>query len=242
MRVVTYNVHSCVGVDRKHSPERVADVLAGLRPDVVALQEVDLGGRRSRGRDQAAEIAVRLGMDLHFQPSRTIRGGFYGNAVMSKYPVRLMRAGLFRPLPALERRGAMWVLIDTPLGPVHLVNTHLGLLRRERLGQLRELMGEGWLGHAELSGPILLAGDFNSTPRSPEYRRLTSRLADATGATAVRTYPGRAPLWQLDHLFGCARLRPTAVEVPRCALARTASDHLPLLVEFTGSGPAAGSA
>ena len=86
LRIVTYNVHKCRGLDGRTQPERIASVLAGLNPDVVALQEVIGNGPRGRGQEE--EIGDRLGMESVLAPARTLRGHRYGNALLSHLPIQ----------------------------------------------------------------------------------------------------------------------------------------------------------
>lgn len=113
--VMTYNVHSCVGRDGKTSPLRIAEVIAQHGSDIVALQELDVGLVRSQQADQAQMIAQQLNMHYHFHPSLQMEKGQYGNAILSRYPMRLQKAAGLPTFPSrtpLERRGALWVEID----------------------------------------------------------------------------------------------------------------------------------
>ena len=92
MRIMTYNVHSCIGMDRRVAPERIARVIASYSPDIVALQELDVGRDRTHGLDQARMIADLLEMEFHFHPSLRIEEEQYGNAVLSRLPLRVVRA------------------------------------------------------------------------------------------------------------------------------------------------------
>src|SRR5687767_1849683 len=88
IRIATYNIHKCVGIDRRFSPARIAEGLQEINPDVVALQEV-LCHKTSDQRDHQAEfIADELAMDFFLGENRGIKGGLYGNAVLSRLPVR----------------------------------------------------------------------------------------------------------------------------------------------------------
>ena len=100
-RIVTYNVHRCVGNDRRLDVARIADVLARLEPDIVALQELDVGRRRTGGVDQAHEIARRLDMACHFNAALTVEEERYGDAILTSYPERLVKSG---PLPGHPAR------------------------------------------------------------------------------------------------------------------------------------------
>jgi endonuclease/exonuclease/phosphatase family metal-dependent hydrolase len=247
LRVLTYNVHSCRGADGRFSPERIAAVIAGARPDVVALQELDAGRARSGGLDQAQAIARELGMRAHFHPALRVAEERYGDAVLSALPMRLVKAGPLPGLPnrpLLEPRGALWVAVELGGGvELQVINTHLGLLARERLAQAEALLGEEWLGHPECRGrPALLLGDFNAVSRSPAFRRLAGRLQDAQGAVAGHrprpTFPARWPLIRIDHVFLGPGVEAFRAEVRRGPLERAASDHLPLVVDvMVGASP-----
>jgi endonuclease/exonuclease/phosphatase family metal-dependent hydrolase len=237
VRVLTYNVHRCVGTDGQLSPERIAAVIARCEPDIVALQELDVGRVRTGGIDQAHAIAALLRMDFHFHPALRVEEELYGDAILTALPVRLMKAGALPGLPdrlRLEPRGALWAAVDVGGTELHVINTHLGLLRLERLRQAAALVGEDWLEHPKRQGPVILLGDFNSVPRSSTYRRLAGRLRDAQRLCPARTvrptFPSRFPLLRLDHVFVSPEVEVLSATVPRDRLTRTASDHLPLVV------------
>ena len=242
LRVLTYNVHSCRGTDGRLSPERIAAVIAGARPDVVALQELDVGRARTGGLDQARLVARELGMRFHFHPALSVEEERYGDAVLSALPMRLVKAGPLPGLPRrplLEPRGALWVSVDLGGGAeLQVVNTHLGLFARERLAQAAALLGAEWLGHPGCRGrPAVLLGDFNAVPRSPAYRLLAGRLRDAQAAAPPcgrrprATFPARWPVLRLDHVFLGEGVDALGAEVRRGPLERAASDHLPLAVD-----------
>jgi endonuclease/exonuclease/phosphatase family metal-dependent hydrolase len=237
-RILTYNVHRCVGVDGRLSPGRIAEVIASCHPDIVALQELDVGRARTGGVDQAHAIARELGMHMHFHPALRVMEELYGDAILTARPSKLVKGG---PLPGwgrreLEPRGALWAEVNVGGAEVQVFNTHLGLRGPERLLQVDALLGPEWLGHHACREPVLLAGDFNAIPRSRVYRRLAARLQDAQASPHVRrahpTYPGRMPILRLDHVFVGRSIEVLRAETVRTPLARAASDHLPLLVEF----------
>jgi len=241
LRLLTYNVHRCQGTDRRLSPARIAEVIARCRPDVVALQELDIGRARTRWVDQAGSIAHRLGMDVHFHPALQSDGELYGDAILTALPARLVKAGLLPALAVarrLEPRGALWVAVEVEGVAVQIVNTHLSLIGRERVRQVAALLGPEWLGRSDCLGPKILLGDFNAVPRSTAYQAITHTLADAQRLLAparrpIPTFPARLPTLRLDHVFVSQdSVRVTAVEVPRSLLTRVASDHLPLVVDL----------
>ena len=91
-RILTYNVHRCLGTDGRLSPSRIADVIAAYEPDVVALQELDVGRSRTGGVDQAHAIARAIGMHVHFHASLTVLEEKYGNAILTHRPSELVKA------------------------------------------------------------------------------------------------------------------------------------------------------
>lgn len=239
LRVMTYNVHSCTGSDGRISTYRVADVIASFEPDIVAIQELDSGLARTNHEHQAAEIARHLNMDFHFHPSIEVQEGEYGNAILSRYPLRLVQAG---PLPSpwwfrpLERRGAIWAAVDLGGREVQIINTHFGHNLRERLLQAETLLGAGWAAHSSCASPLVVCGDFNTLPISSVYRRIRKFLQDAQisikGKKPMSTYPSRFPLARIDHIFTGAGVEVMDTKVPRSKLTCLASDHLPLIAEI----------
>jgi len=237
-RIVTYNVHRCVGTDGKLSPQRIAEVLAACEPDIVALQEVDVGRVRTGGVDQVATIAGQLGMQPHFHPAIHLLGERYGDAILTRRPSSLVKAALL-PSPRLrhiiEPRGALWVATELGGAKLDIVNTHLGLTRAERSMQVGALVGSDWLGGRAADDAFILAGDFNIGRRSRSFRRLAACLTparDPTGRRRLRTFPSRLPMLSIDHVFVSDAVEAVDVRTVRTRLTRLASDHLPLVAEL----------
>jgi endonuclease/exonuclease/phosphatase family metal-dependent hydrolase len=235
---MTYNVHSCRGMDGRISTRRLARVIGRHAPDVVALQEVDVGRARTGGEDQAHALARLLDMQHHFHPSFLVEEERYGNAILSRYPLRRVRAGALPGRRGQEPRGALWVELDVAGEAVQVINTHLGLTGRERMLQIEALLGEAWLGAEGWRTPAVLCGDLNARPRSREIRALAGRLADMTvgGGSALRSWMG---LRQLDYVFAAPPLRPLGVTMPVSHLVRVASDHYPIIVDLGWEASAA---
>ncbi len=239
LRVATYNVHGCVGIDRQRSESRVAEVIAGMSVDIVGLQELDLGRPRSSLADQAALIATQLGWKHHFHPAMRSGEEQYGNAIVSRFPIALKRADELSgvaPWYCREKRVAIWIQAQTNLGSVHVINSHFGLGRSERELQAQLLVGPTWLGSVPAGEPAILLGDFNSVRTSRPHRLIAGRLSDVRTLVrpvrAFRTFPTQLPSLAVDHIFVNAALHPTQLSVHRTPLARLASDHFPLVCEL----------
>jgi len=239
VRVATYNVYSCRGMDRLRSEKRIAEVIASLEVDVIGLQELDLNRARSKGVDQAGLIAEELGWNCFFHPAHRLADEHYGNAILSPHPIRVRQA---KELPSVmtrlcpESRAAIWAEITTPIGPLQIINTHFGLGRRERLMQAEVLAGEEWLGAIPAGHPLVLLGDFNSLPGSRPFKVLTRGLRDIrmllTPKMRLSTYPTRLPILAVDHIFVNDRVRVNSAAVVRTAETRIASDHFPLVADI----------
>lgn len=243
LKVGTYNIHSCLDTSNVFDMEKIARVLEAFAPDTVALQEVDANQTRTGGIHQAEWLARRLKMNYRFYPLVQKGVGQYGLAILSKISMQKIKLA---PLPSLWRkkprevRGAMWVLLQTPLGPVHFINTHLGLNGRERLLQIDALLGEDWLGGLAADDPIIFCGDFNAGRRSLVYRQVCARYMDVQGSVFNKKAPKPTffsffPIWCLDYIFISPHFKPLRVAVPSAPAARKASDHLPVFAELVNA-------
>ncbi|MDQ3118078.1 MAG: endonuclease/exonuclease/phosphatase family protein [Verrucomicrobiota bacterium] len=240
LRVATYNVHGCVGMDRKRSEARIAEVITSLAADVVALQELDLGRVRSAGVDQAQLLAAQLGWHPLFEPAMRNGDEQYGNAIISRYPLTRVRA---LELPGhgswycREKRIALWARAETEIGPVQIVNTHFALGRAERFLQAKFLAES--LGALPPNEPLVLLGDFNSLPGSRSIGVIRNHLRSARAlfpsAGPCRTFPTRFPSVAVDHIFMNESLDVASLSVPRSSVSRVASDHYPLVTDLVRS-------
>ncbi|MDP3405527.1 MAG: endonuclease/exonuclease/phosphatase family protein [Brevundimonas sp.] len=244
MRLVTYNVHRCVGMDKQLDVARIIGVIAELEPDIVCLQELDVGRARTGGVDQASVIAQGLSMSVRFHPAMMIEAEEYGDAILTRYPEQLIKAGALptvRGIPGLEPRGAIWVRLDVDGTGLNVLTTHLGLVPREQRLQAAALAGADWLGHPDCTGPALLAGDFNATSITRPYQTLTRRHVDCQRAlglrSTIKTFPSGFPAIRIDHVFISPHIRVVDVHAPFSPLSRIASDHLPLVMDFEIASP-----
>jgi len=233
VRVMTYNVHGCRGIDGRHDLARVARVIQAHDVDVVALQELDVERPRSGRIDQARALAGQLGMHAAFCSARDCDGGYYGNAILSRHPVLQVRGACLPRLGhRLEPRAMQWTRIAAPTFTLNVLNTHLGLDEHERLLQAEAILSE-WLEGALSSGPTVLCGDFNAGEASPVYRRLTGEMRDAQRSLPRKgTFPSLFPVFRIDHVLVSPDVQVRACAVVGTWRARLASDHLPIVADL----------
>lgn len=236
LRLMTYNTHGCRGMDGRVSPRRIARVVGEHKPDIVALQELDLGRRRSRAEDQAAMIAQELGLHAVFCPTITRGEEHYGHALLSHWPIEVMNRSR---LPHDDRswfkepRTAIWARVQVAGLPVNVITTHLGLGVKERALQMEKLLGKDWIGGIPETEPVILCGDFNCLPRSVPYNLAAKRLIDVQkNRRSLNTFSSTRPMVRLDHIFVSPQVTCETVFVPRNDLTRIASDHLPLMADL----------
>lgn len=238
LRVAAYNIHRAVGRDRRRDPARIAAVIGELDADLIGLQEVDWHHEPDAARSQFEYLAHLPGYRAVDGPNLRDHRGHYGNLLLTRVPLgRVARLDLSEP--GREPRGAIDVdIADRRLG-LRVIVTHLGLGFRERWRQsvrLRELL------EARPEQPTLLIGDFNDwLPGSPTLRPLL-RLCRATARPG--SFPSFLPLFALDRILarpspahpgapiGIPSGIPSGIRRHGTALARSASDHLPIVSEI----------
>ncbi|MFC0385321.1 endonuclease/exonuclease/phosphatase family protein [Muricoccus vinaceus] len=223
LRVASYNVHKCVGTDKRFDPARVAEVIAELDADILALQEVDRRFGRRTGLLDMEAVERRTGLRLVPISTTPDGQGWHGNALL----LRVGRVtGLRRlALPGGEPRGAIVVDLHLPAGPLRVVAAHFGLLRRHRSQQVAAILAL----LAETEGlPTVMLGDLNEW--RPGRRSSLKALEPSFGAAhaGTATFPSRMPLLPLDRIFGRPFGLIRGAGAHETPLARLASDHLPL--------------
>ena len=235
LRIVTYNVHRCRGIDNRERPGRIVDVLREVDADVVALQEVLSISGANREKDQAQFIAEELGLNHVAGENRKLKGGSYGNVVLSRFPLRLVRNHDIS-VRARERRGCLHTDVDVAgADTVHVFNVHLGTAYLERRHQGRRLVEEEILSNQELKGARIMLGDFNEWTRGLTTRLLRAHLKSVDVKNYLqraKTFPGLLPVLHLDHIYFEDRLELKGLTVHRTRKALVASDHLPLVADF----------
>jgi endonuclease/exonuclease/phosphatase family metal-dependent hydrolase len=234
MRLLSYNIHKGVGgSDGNYRLERIVAVIAEESPDLVCLQEVDRHVRRSHYHDQPRLLAETFSAVGHlFQLNVPHREGGYGNLLLSRWPLHThhhvsLRLGKRKP------RGAQLAVVKTPEGLLHLVNWHLGLAEKERRWQVEHLLKHRlFLESAHL--PTLIIGDFNDwRNRLARHAFHAHEFHQATAPPSrFRSFPAFLALASLDKAFYRGSVHVKHARIVRTALARRASDHLPLVLDF----------
>ena len=231
LRVATYNIHRCRGMDRRVMPARIADVLRDIDADVVAMQEVV--GAGPSGRDQAEEIGAALGMGWVMASVRHLRKHHFGNVVMSRFPI-VHHSQYDLSWRTCESRACQRADLDLGGGRcLHIYNVHLGTAVLERRYQATRLAS--YVHDRRVEGPKVILGDFNEWMRGLATRTLSSLFESVDLRTHLqrrRTYPGLFPVLHLDHIYYEGLVEVRSVELPRNRKALMASDHLPLVANL----------
>jgi endonuclease/exonuclease/phosphatase family metal-dependent hydrolase len=234
IRVATYNVHRCRGMDRRVSVSRIAEVIDRLNADIVAVQEIRRGTEEDPEADQVAFLSEALGYHCAFGENRLLRGAPYGNALFSRFPI-VFEQTYDLTVRGQERRGCLRGDIRTPGGRrLHIYNVHLSTRYFARPKQARRLLSREMLSHPSVRGPRIVVGDFNEWTRGVATRLMGAHFesVDVRLLGRRRTYPGLFPVLHLDHFYFDAALRLKAFRLHRNKLTLVASDHLPLVAEF----------
>ncbi|WP_422926825.1 endonuclease/exonuclease/phosphatase family protein [Singulisphaera sp. PoT] len=234
MRLISYNIHKGIGGrDRRYSLERILHVIREQEADFVCLQEVDTNVKRSLHHDQPERFCEALGSVAKcYQLNVHLGDGGYGNLVLSRWPFRetlqiSLRKGRRKP------RGAVLAVVETPEGPFRLVNWHLGLAERERHWQVRQ-----FLEHADFlerqSLPALIVGDFNDWRNTLAHGPFAKHGFKQVTIPheRFRSFPAYFPVISLDKAFSCEGIEIKRAQIVHTKLAKVASDHLPLVVDF----------
>jgi endonuclease/exonuclease/phosphatase family metal-dependent hydrolase len=231
LRVATYNIHRCIGLDRRRRPDRVAAVLQAVGADVIGLQEVVGAGPSGRG--QAEALGAALGLGWVMAPTRRYRGHLFGNVILSRFPI-VHHAQHDVTWKTCEPRSVQRVDITLSGGTVvHVYNVHLGtalIERRYQAGRLSAILTD-----RRLRDPRIILGDFNEWTRglaTQMMHRVAQSVDVHVHLRRRRTYPGVLPLLHLDHIYYRGNIDVALVEQPRTRVALVASDHLPLVADL----------
>jgi len=231
--VATYNVHTCVGTDRRYDPARIAAVLRELGADIISLQEVVAHRDGANLPDQGSFLAQATGLRAISLPPAAEHRSRFGNAILTGLPVLAVRH-IDLSVDGYAPRGALDVDLDAGRHRLRVVATHFGLRSGERRAQAQRLLGaltsrdagNGAIPAADAGTAILMMGDLNEwRGRRGGIRALDRELGHAP---APRTFPSWCPILPLDRIYAAPPALLRDFDVHRSSLARLASDHLPL--------------
>jgi endonuclease/exonuclease/phosphatase family metal-dependent hydrolase len=219
LRVATYNLHGCVGCDGVRDTQRIARVIGELGCDTIGLQEVY----------GLEALAAELGMQPVAGPPYVYHGRHVGNALLTRRKVISSRHYDYS-WGGREPRSMLDVELEAGGAPVRVLVAHFGMRARERHYQVRKLIE--LLGETPKSEPLVVLGDMNEwLPLSRPLRSLHRLLGKSP---AERTFPARWPLLALDRIWTRPRRALLTLEAHHSALAKVASDHLPLRAMVVG--------
>ncbi|WP_242457727.1 endonuclease/exonuclease/phosphatase family protein [Pedobacter sp. BS3] len=234
LRIVSYNIHHGTPINSASGAvdlNNIAKVIKAQNPDLVALQEVDKNTKRA-GLDEAKVLAEQLGMSYFFSKSINYDGGEYGIAVLSKYPVLASeRIELSNEAAGGEQRTVAIVTVEIPdFEKIRFACAHLDLVlenRTAQIGQLNDLSKASQY-------PLLVAGDFNTTPDSPEIALLKKEFSLGCTTNCALTFPADKPAKTIDYIvLNPAAAKKLTVKSYNAVAGQLASDHLPLLGVYT---------
>ncbi len=236
LRLVTYNIHKGIGgIDRHYRPQRVIEAIRHCSPDIVFLQEVDDGVPRSHRDRQVDMLGDALELPHRaFQANVKLKRGHYGNAILSRFPLTDVH-NLDLSIPLKKRRRALVAHCRVKQGShtrtLLLFNVHLGLAGFERTIQLKRVLASKPLQHTRPDTGVIVAGDYNDV-----WGSLGGRVLEPAGFAAAcmrrRTFPAVLPMRPLDRVYFRGLLELDHSFASRTAVARQASDHLPLVAVF----------
>lgn len=229
LRVMTYNIHVGVGMDKKLDLQRIADVINRERPDLVGLQEVDRGVKRTEGKDEIAELAAMTRMEYAFAPNLDFQGGKYGVAILSRFPIKNTVHRMFENKREAERRGMLLVEVEVDRKPLTFVTTHLDYQFEDgRVFETEQLLS--FLG--EVKGPLIVVADMNDVPSGGAYQLMRTKFDDAWLTSRAQgegfSYPADKPVKRIDHIFYRQSVRAKKARV----VETLASDHVPVVAEL----------
>jgi endonuclease/exonuclease/phosphatase family metal-dependent hydrolase len=224
VRVLSYNIHHGEGVDRKLDLQRIARIIKSVEPDIVALQEVDKKTMRTNKVDQPAGLAKLTEMNVVFERNIEFEGGQYGNAILSKWPIKKHKNHHLPSMDDGEQRGVLLAEIQ-PTGwntPIYFLATHLDHRPNDKERMASSEMINKLIQNRE-DAPAILAGDLNDTPDSRTLSRLGKSWQRAN-RKVMPTVPVTQPKRQIDYILFRPVNRWKTIEV-RVLDEAVASDH-----------------
>ena len=235
---MTYNIHVGVGMDKKLDLQRIAGVINQEHPDLVGLQEVDRGVKRTEGIDEIAELSRMTRMEYAFAHNLDYQGGQYGVAVLSRYPILKTDHRMYLNKREAERRGLIRIEVKVSGRTLNFATTHLDYQYEDgrvfEAGQMIDYLKDE-------KEALVLVGDFNEEPGGDAYKLITTHFRDAwvpnKDMSAVKkaipdglSYPADKPVKRIDYIFLSSK---TTAKVKKAWIVNTlASDHVPVVADL----------
>jgi endonuclease/exonuclease/phosphatase family metal-dependent hydrolase len=231
LRVMTYNIHVGVGMDKKLDLQRIADVINQEHPDLVGLQEVDRGVKRTEGLDEIAELARMTKMEYAFAHNLDYQGGQYGVAILSRFTILKVDHRKYENKREAERRGMIRIEVKVNNRTLSFATTHLDYQYEDgrvfETEQLLEFL-------KDQTGPLIVVGDFNEEPKGDAYKLMMPKFADAWLRSHAEgdglSYPADKPAKRIDYIF--YRVNDDVRAKRAWVVSTRASDHIPVMAEL----------
>jgi len=231
LKIMTYNIHVGVGMDKQLDLQRIADVILKEKPDLVGLQEVDRGVKRTQGIDEIVKLAQMTHMEYAFAHNLDFQGGQYGVAILSRLPIKSSDHKMFQNKREAERRGMLRIVIELAGKDVNFVTTHLDYQYDDgRMFEMQQLLTF----INDLTGPVIVVGDLNDEPIGAAYQLINEKFNDSWVQSKASgtgfTYPADTPRKRIDYIFF---RESDGLRVKKAWTVSTlASDHIPLVSEL----------
>jgi endonuclease/exonuclease/phosphatase family metal-dependent hydrolase len=222
IRIMTYSVQRCRGVDGRVDPDRTRRVIEEAAPDIVAIQQID----SSAEHNQLQSLAERLGMRCYANAREN------ANALLSYYPLKGIHEYSLGGEGCCQRADA-----DIGGKRLHIFNIRLDSAYSQRRRQIETLLGPELVGNRLLICPMLVLGDFADMLWGAGNLGLSMMLRRAGRPLWGATFPSRFPLIGRDRAYLRGELRIVDAKVQRTILARQASSHLPLVLTVQVADP-----
>jgi endonuclease/exonuclease/phosphatase family metal-dependent hydrolase len=231
IRVMTYNIHVGVGMDKKLDLQRIASVINAQHPDLVGLQEVDRGVERTQRIDEIAELARMTKMDYAFAFNLRYQGGQYGVAILSRSPIMAIDHRLYQNRREAERRGFIRVEVRFHGRTLNFVTTHLDYQYEDgRVFETEQLLKA----LKDVNGPLIVVGDFNDIPAGGAYKLMRNQFNDAWIESRINdpgySYPSDKPAKRIDYIL--FRQSDRVRSKKAWTVNTLASDHVPVVADL----------
>lgn len=228
LKILTFNIHSAINWYGQYDLDGLVNYIASINPDLVGLQEVDrFWSGRSSFQDLPGELALRLGMFSSYSVSLARNNGYYGNLILSKFPINYMWADT---LPGdLEQRSYVLAQVNVNGLRVNFITVHLGLSIPDRVRQVAAMLQV----INQINGPLIITGDFNATPDDGSIKPVKDNFIDVQEAKGVKQGTFRGSDGKIGPIIDYIFVTPEFVLNDFQISDNYISDHLPLLAELS---------